>query len=227
VKHLASLNKYFLKYKWRISAGIFFVICANALNVCTPLITGQAVDIISDNLKQLSNTKVAPSSAQLEAISRDVLWLFIKYLVVALLAGGFTFLMRQMIIVVSRLIEFDLKNEIYEHYQNLDLAFYRRNNTGDLMNRITEDVSRVRMYIGPAIMYAVNLFFTIVFVVSVMLWKDRELTLYVLIPLPVLSLIIYFLNERIEGASTKIQAKLSDLTTDAQETYSGIRVVQA
>jgi ATP-binding cassette subfamily B protein len=155
------------------------------------------------------------------------MWLFLKYLLVALLAGGFTFLMRQTIIVVSRLIEFDMKNEIYDHYQKLDLAFYRRNNTGDLMNRITEDVSRVRMYIGPAIMYSVNLFFTIVFAITAMLTRDKELTLYVLIPLPVLSFLIYFLNEKIESASTKIQSKLSDLTTDAQETYSGIRVVQA
>ncbi|HLP19332.1 MAG TPA: ABC transporter ATP-binding protein, partial [Chitinophagales bacterium] len=145
----------------------------------------------------------------------------------ALMAGAFTFLMRQMIIVVSRLIEFDMKNEIYDHYQQLDLAFYRKNNTGDLMNRITEDVSRVRMYIGPAIMYTVNLFFTIVFAVSFMLYMDKELTLYVLIPLPILSVLIYFVNEKIEAASTKIQAKLSDLTTNAQETYSGIRVVQA
>ena len=132
-----------------------------------------------------------------------------------------------MIIVVSRLIEFDLKNEIYDHYQQLDLAFYRKNNTGDLMNRITEDVSRVRMYIGPAIMYATNLFFTIVFAITAMLYLDKELTLYVLIPLPVLSFIIYFVNEKIEAASTTIQAKLSDLTSNAQETYSGIRVVQA
>jgi len=223
VKQLAVLNKYFLKYKWRIGAGILFVICANALNVSTPYITGQAVTLIAKNLEALTQT----GHATINSVTKDVMFLFVKYLFVALLAGGFTFLMRQMIIVVSRLIEFDMKNEIYDHYQKLDLAFYRKNNTGDLMNRITEDVSRVRMYIGPAIMYAVNLFFTIVFAVSAMLYLDKELTLYVLIPLPVLSLLIYFVNEKIEKASTVIQAKLSDLTTDAQETYSGIRVVQA
>lgn len=225
MKHLATLNKYFAKYKWRLGAGIFFVIAANALNVCTPYITGQAVTLISKSVENYNHG--GATAATTGVLGKDIMWLFLKYLAVALLAGTFTFLMRQMIIVVSRLIEFDMKNEIYDHYQNLDLAFYRKNNTGDLMNRITEDVSRVRMYIGPAIMYAVNLFFTIFFAVSVMLYMDKELTLYVLIPLPILSLIIYFVNEKIEKTSTVIQAKLSDLTTNAQETYSGIRVVQA
>lgn len=226
MKHLAALNKYFIKYKWRILSGILFVVCANVLNVYTPLITGHAVTLISKNLKEFTTNGHTTLSIQ-TTVTKDVLFLFFKYLCVALLAGAFTFLMRQMIIVVSRLIEFDMKNEIYDHYQKLDLAFYRKNNTGDLMNRITEDVSRVRMYIGPAIMYTVNLFFTILFAVSAMLYLDRELTLYVLIPLPILSVLIYFVNEKIEKASTTIQAKLSDLTTNAQETYSGIRVVQA
>ncbi len=226
MKHLAALNKYFIKYKWRILSGILFVVCANVLNVYTPLITGHAVTLISKNLKEFTTNGHTTLSIQ-TTVTKDVLFLFFKYLCVALLAGAFTFLMRQMIIVVSRLIEFDMKNEIYDHYQKLDLAFYRKNNTGDLMNRITEDVSRVRMYIGPAIMYTVNLFFTILFAVSAMLYLDKELTLYVLIPLPILSVLIYFVNEKIEKASTTIQAKLSDLTTNAQETYSGIRVVQA
>ncbi|MFN8286478.1 MAG: ABC transporter ATP-binding protein [Chitinophagales bacterium] len=226
MKELAYLNKYFAKYKWRILAGIFFVICANALNVINPLITGQAVDLIAGTLKEVNNKHELAEKVR-EGLGVQVFWLFLKYLAVALLAGGFTFLMRQMIIVVSRLIEYDMKNEIYNHYQELDLAFYRRNNTGDLMNRITEDVSRVRMYVGPALMYAVNLLFTIILVTGSMLAKDRTLTFYVLIPLPLLSFLIYYLNEKIEKTSTGIQAKLSDLTTDAQETYSGIRVVQA
>lgn len=226
MKHLVALNKYFLKYKWRLLAGITFVICANALNTYTPHITGQAVTLIARSIEQL-DTNGPTATLSEETIAHDILLLFLKYLAVALLAGGFTFLMRQMIIVVSRLIEYDMKNEIYDHYQQLDLAFYRKNNTGDLMNRITEDVSRVRMYIGPAIMYSVNLFFTIIFAVRAMLAADKELTIYVLIPLPILSVLIYYVNEKIETASTKIQAKLSDLTTDAQETYSGIRVVQA
>ncbi len=226
MKHLAYLNKYFAKYKWRILAGMFFVVCANALSVYNPIITGEAVDLIADNISQISSTQQFIDAAQTK-IGWQVFFLFLKYLTVALLAGGFTFFMRQTIIVVSRLIEFDMKNEIYGHYQALDLAFYRRNNTGDLMNRITEDVSRVRMYVGPAIMYSVNLFFTIVFSIASMFILSPSLTLYVLIPLPVLSFIIYYVNEKVERASDRIQSKLSDITTNAQETYSGIRVVQA
>lgn len=202
------------------------MVSANLLNAYTPKITGEAVNLISDTLKSTSGA-VNISEALHSSVTQMVFMLFLKYLIVALAAGGFTFLMRQSIIVMSRLIEYDLKNDIYDHYQKLDLAFYRKNNTGDLMSRITEDVSRVRMYIGPAIMYSVNLFFTIVFAVTFMLNIDAKLTMYVLIPLPVLSLIIYFVNEKIERASTHIQAKLSDLTTNAQETFSGIRVVQA
>lgn len=226
MKELAALNKYFVKYKWRILAGIFFVIAANFLSVINPLITGDAVDLIA---KSLGDVKTGHQLAVTVggSLGQQVLWLFVKYLSVALLAGAFTFLMRQSIIVVSRLIEYSLKEDIYDQYQKLDLAFYRKSNTGDLMNRITEDVSRVRMYAGPAIMYSVNLFFTTLFVIISMLRINPTLTMYVLIPLPVLSIIIYLVNVQIEKSSTKIQEKLSTLTTDAQETYSGIRVVQA
>lgn len=226
MKELASLNKYFVRYKWRIAAGIFFVICANFLSAINPLITGDAVDLIANSLKNIKTGNELVTSIQ-DGLGQQVLWLFLKYLAVALLAGGFTFLMRQTIIVVSRLIEYSLKEDLYDQYQKLDLAFYRKNNTGDLMNRITEDVSRVRMYAGPAIMYSVNLFFTILFVTASMFAINAKLTLYVLIPLPVLSVLIYFINEQIEKSSTVIQEKLSTLTVDAQETYSGIRVVQA
>lgn len=226
MKHLAALNKYFVRYKWRILSGILFVICANALSVYNPIITKDAVDLIARHLKDVRSSQELADAMRTQ-IGWQVFYLFLKYLLVALLAGGFTFLMRQTIIVVSRKIEFDLKNDIYEHYQKLDLAFYRRNNTGDLMNRITEDVSRVRMYMGPAIMYSVNLIFTILFALISMLLINPELTMWVLIPLPVLSFIIYYVNELVEKASTEIQAKLSELTTNAQETYSGIRVVQA
>lgn len=226
MKELWHLKKYFSKYKWRVLGGVLFVICANALNSLTPLITGSAVSLISKTLEQASTSDELRETLK-NSIGKDVFILFLKYLAVALLAGGFTFLMRQSIIVVSRLMEYDLKAEIYDHYQQLDLAFYRKNNTGDLMNRITEDVSRVRMFIGPAVMYSINLFFTIFFCITYMLSLDKQLTLYVLIPLPFLSFLIYFLNEKIESSSTHIQAKLSDLTTNAQETFSGIRVVQA
>jgi ATP-binding cassette subfamily B protein len=226
VKHLAYLNKYFSRYKWRILAGIFFVICANSLNTYVPDIVQKAVDEIVGNFKNIQSPGQISDDLR-RKLAHDVFLFFLEYLGIALLAGGFTFLMRQMIIVVSRKIEFDLKNDIYNHYQKLDLAFYRRNNTGDLMNRITEDVSRVRMYAGPAIMYSVNLFFTILFVTTRMFMKNPHVALFVLIPLPILSFVIYYVNELVEKASTAIQSKLSDLTTDAQETYSGIRVVQA
>ncbi len=226
MKELAYLNKYFVKYKWRIGAGIFFVICANLLSVINPLIVGDAVNLIANSLKEVKTGHQLAVTVS-GSLGQQVLWLFVKYLIVALLAGGFTFLMRQSIIVVSRLIEYNLKEDLYDQYQKLDLAFYRKNNTGDLMNRITEDVSRVRMYAGPAIMYSVNLFFTTLFVIVAMLGINPTLTMYVLIPLPVLSIIIYFVNEQIDKSSTVIQEKLSTLTVDAQETYSGIRVVQA
>lgn len=226
MKQLAYLNKYFLRYKWKILAGIFFVICANGLNAFIPDIVQLAVDNTVDNITQIRSA--ATQTEELKTnLAKSIFYFFLLYLGVSLLAGMFTFFQRQMIIVVSRLIEFDLKNDIYDHYQKVDLAFYRSNNTGDLMSRITEDVSRVRMYAGPAIMYSVNFFFTILFITTRMFTKDAELALYALIPLPVLSVIIYYVNEKVEKASSQIQAKLSDMTTNAQETYSGIRVVQA
>lgn len=225
IKELATLNKYFVKHKWRLLGGIFFVICANALQTYNPMQTREAVNLLSDYLK---NTKPGTGIDHIvrSDVSLQVLKIFILYFAVALLSGAFTFLMRQSIIVVSRMIEFDMKNDLYAHYQKLDLAFYRRNSTGDLMNRITEDVSRVRMYVGPAIMYAVNLFFSIVFVIIAMFSINKTVALYVLIPLPILSLLIHYINNKIDKAGTKVQEKLSDLTVDAQETYSGIRVVQ-
>ncbi|MCS6935013.1 MAG: ABC transporter transmembrane domain-containing protein, partial [Chitinophagales bacterium] len=222
----APLKKYLWKYRWRLLAGVFFVISANALNSYTPIITGSAVNLISQKITQAAQ-QTLPNGASTISVGKEIVMLFLKYLLVALLAGGFTFMMRQTIIVVSRRIECDMKADIYDHYQRLDLAFYRKNNTGDLMNRITEDVSRVRMFIGPAVMYGVNLLFSIIFCVSYMLMLNKTLTLYVLIPLPVLAFLIYYLNDKIESAGSRIQAKLSDLTTFAQETYSGIRVVQA
>jgi len=228
LKHLLTLNKYFGHYKLRVFGGILFVILSNAFRTYNPRIVGEAIDSVAGFLKQAQLPGGDAISGALDTgLGKQLFIFFCIYMGVALMEGLFTFLMRQTIIVVSRLIEFDLKNDVYQHYQQLDTAFYKRNNTGDLMNRITEDVSRVRMYVGPAIMYSVNLFFTITFAVVAMLSINPKLTLYVLIPLPVLSFIIYYVNKLIEKVSTEIQAKLSDLTTQAQENYSGIRVVQA
>ncbi len=151
----------------------------------------------------------------------------ITLLVLAIIGGIFMFFMRQTIIVMSRHIEFDQKNEIYQHYQQLDTSFYKRHSTGDLMSRMAEDVSRVRMYTGPAIMYLVNLVATIGFSLYFMIRKDALLTLYVLAPLPILAVTIYMVNNLIHRKSERIQALLSNLTTNAQESYSGIRVIKS
>src|SRR5690606_29053914 len=148
-------------------------------------------------------------------------------LLMALLRGFFLFLIRQTIIAMSRFIEYDLKNDIFEHYQNLPLSFYRGNSTGDLMARITEDVSRVRMYLGPAIMYGMNLIILFPLVIGYMLTVNIPLTLYSLLPLPILSLSIYIVNNMINERSEKIQRSLSSLSTFVQEAFSGIRVLKA
>lgn len=227
LKHLFALNKYFARHKLRVFAGILFVILSNAFRTYNPTIIGRAIDKVVAFLQQNQNGSNVLNTALESELGKSLLIFFIIYIAVALSEGAFTFLMRQTIIVVSRYIEFDLKNDLYRHYQSLDTAFYRQNNTGDLMNRITEDVSRVRMYVGPAIMYSVNLFFTITFAIWAMININLSLTLLVLIPLPLLSFLIYYINNKIEQASTKIQEQLSDITSQAQESYSGIRVVQA
>jgi len=152
---------------------------------------------------------------------------FLIYLATALISGVFTFFMRQEIIVVSRWIEYDLKNEIYQHYQSLETAFYKKNTTGDLMNRATEDVSQVRMYLGPALMYLLNVFFLFIFVIYAMLSINWQLTLWVLLPMPILTISIFYVNNIINERSTEIQRQLSVLTSNAQEYYSGIRVLKS
>jgi ATP-binding cassette subfamily B protein len=241
LKHLKSLYKYFWKYRIRLSIGIAFVFLSNYFNVLSPQVTGFVIDFVEKSLKlpdyhpsktppdydilvQKFIHKVENSNYSLASI---VALCGITILVLALLRGFFLFLMRQTIIVMSRHIEFDQKNEIYRHYQRLDTAFFKSHNTGDLMNRISEDVSRVRMFTGPAIMYLANLIAVISLSVFFMLKRNVELTLYVLAPLPLLAITIYFVNNIINKRSEKIQALLSDLTTNAQESYSGIRVIKS
>ncbi|MCE3281120.1 MAG: ABC-type multidrug transport system, ATPase and permease component [Bacteroidetes bacterium] len=215
---LKHINKYFFKYRWRLGLGILFVSISNAFGVFSVTYIGGAIDYVNSFLK---NPGVVSDPY-------DELFVFgLKIIGMALLSGFFLYLTRQTIIVMSRLIEYDLKNEIYDHYQRLDIAFYKRNNTGDLMNRITEDVSRVRMYIGPAIMYIVNTFITFILCIIVMIDTDVKLTAYVLLPLPLLAITIYFVSDTINKKSTKVQEKLSDITTMAQEAFSGIRVLKA
>jgi ATP-binding cassette, subfamily B, multidrug efflux pump len=218
LKSLKYLNKYFFKYKLRLSLGIVFIALSNIAGVYPAVLVRKAIDYIALALEQQIPENV---------FIRQLLIFVALIIGIALLSGFFMFLMRQTIIVMSRLIEYDLKNEIYEHYQKLDHTFYKRNNTGDLMNRISEDVSRVRMYIGPAIMYLVNTLVTVATVIFFMTHVNLELTLYVLAPLPVLSIAIYYVSNVIHTRSTFVQQQLSKLSTFSQETFSGIRILKA
>ncbi len=245
MKHLSAVNKYFWKYKKRLVLGILFILLSNYFRILSPQVSGYVIDRVTQLIQQQNAT--APVLTNLDGKSYNALIQYlihsvqvyevsfssmvvfsgITLLVLALLGGLFMFLMRQTIIVMSRLIEFDQKNEVYNHYQQLDIGFYKVNSTGDLMNRIAEDISRVRMYTGPAIMYIINLSATIGFSVYFMWQQNAELTCYVLAPLPILALIIYVVNTKIHKKSTIIQGLLSDLTTTAQESYSGIRVIKS
>lgn len=238
MKHLSALNKYFWKYRYRFLAGMVFVVVSNYFSVLAPLVTKYVVNKLMAHLSgaaQATKTSAVPDPLATALIQKIDHWNFsnvvalcgITLLVLAFLRGLFMFFMRQTLIVMSRHIEFDQKNEVYQHYQRLDTAFYRVHSTGDLMNRITEDVSRVRMFTGPAIMYLVNLLALISMSVYFMLKENVTLTLYTLAPLPLLAVTIYFVNTIIHKKSERIQALLSDLTTNAQQSYSGIRVIKS
>lgn len=228
MKNLGSLNKYFVRYKWRLLLGLLFVSISNLFAVIPPVVVRNVLDQVQQNIDtyhMLDNTRL--SGDMKSYIFQLVLWNGILLLGLALLRGIFMFLMRQTIIVMSRLIEYDQKNEIYQHYQELHTHFYKTHFTGDLMNRISEDVSRVRMYTGPAIMYSTNLIVLTIMCVWGMLRVNPMLTLYVVIPLPILALSIYIVNRLIFKKSEHIQAQLSNLTTTAQESYSGVRVIKS
>lgn len=228
MKELAHLNKYLVKYKHYLIFGTVFIIIANFFSIIPAVFVRYAFDLLQRNYdvyKLFEGFDLQSDTYELFAGS--ILIIGILILVAALLRGLFMFLMRQTIIVMSRHIEYDLKNEVYAHYQTLPLSFYRRNNTGDLMNRISEDVSRVRMYLGPAIMYGINLLTLFLMVIPFMFSINYSLTLYSLLPLPILSVSIYFVNNIINKRSEEIQKSLSGLSTFVQESFSGIRVVKA
>ncbi len=241
MKHLRALGKYFWKYRVRLGAGILFVVLSNYFNVLSPQLMRFIINYV-DNALSLTKTatvndnndgydilvsKVIHWIDQERSVGQVVIIASLIILLLALLRSFFMFLMRQTIIVMSRHIEYDQKNEVYTKYQSLDSLFFKRHNIGDLMNRIAEDVSRVRIFTGPAIMYIVNLVSVIALSVFFMLKSSKELTLYVLLPLPALAVIIYFVNSTIHKKSERIQEALSDLTTNAQESYSGIRVIKS
>ena len=228
MKHLRFLNKYFLKYKWWIIPGILFVIISNIFAVIPAQVIGHAFNLIIENIQVYTLF----SGFNRQAIIYDIFSYSLFYfgalvILLYMLRGLFLFFMRQTLILMSRHIEFDMKNEIYAHYQELSLGFYRKNNTGDLMNRATEDVNRVRMYVGPAIMYAINTIVLFLLIISYMYSVNATLATYSLLPLPLLFVTIYFVNTLINKKSEKIQEQLSTLSSFVQERFSGIRVIKS
>ncbi len=228
MKELAHLNKYFWKYKFYLILGVFFVAFNNVAGVYPPRIIRYAFDLVKENIVYYRLFGGFELQSNFYDFFSYALVVFgIVVLLLAVFKGIFLFFMRQTIIVMSRLIEYDLKNEIYEQYQKLSMAFYKRNQTGDLMSRVSEDVSRVRMYVGPAIMYGINLTVLSTMVITAMVSVNPRLTLYVLMPLPLLAISIYYVNTIINRRSEDIQKQLSELTSIAQESYSGIRVLKS
>ncbi len=228
MKSLAHLNKYLWQYKWYLVLGTLFTIISNLFGIIPAQVVRHALDLVQENLDQYALFKGFKSQEQIyERFAQAILVYGLLILAMALLKGFFLFLVRQTLIVMSRHIEYELKNEIYAHYQSLPLQFYRRNNTGDLMARISEDVSKVRMYLGPSLMYGLNLVTLFVMVIAYMLSVSPKLTLFVLLPLPVLSVSIFYVSTLVNKRSEAIQRDLSQLSTAAQEAFSGIRVLKA
>lgn len=217
MKSLRYINKYFLKYKWRFLLGILFTVISNYFGVQMPAYFSASINQFQ---YQINNPT-----------SENVLWLALElggiYMGLSLLKGFFLFLMRQTIIVMSRYIEFDLKKEIYDQYQALDQRFYKQNATGDLMNRISEDVGLVRMYAGPGMMYTINLVVSFMLIVGKMISISPSLTLYVLLPLPIMSILIYKVSSTMNRMSLEVQKEQSFLSTLAQESFAGIRIIKA
>jgi len=241
MKSLQYLNKYLWKYRYQLILGVVFIGISNVFAIYPPQIVSEAIDAVANSaeIQEIVGDEELPT--KVNATKDTLLTPYIKdlalktklivfaalVLLMALLKGVFTFFMRQTIIIMSRLVEYNLKNEIYEHYQVLSMSFYKKNNTGDIMNRISEDVSRVRMYLGPGIMYTLNLILLFAMVIPVMLSKSVELTLYALTPLPILSILIYIISSKINKKSEATQRQLSLLSTFSQESFSGIRIIKS
>ena len=208
--------------------GVFFIICANWFNLYPAQIFRNAIDIVVETINSYKIFEGSKLQSEIYTNLAKALLLFAALLfAVALIKGVFTFFMRYTIIMVSRFIEFDLKNEIYNHYQKLDISFYKENKTGDIMNRIGDDVSKVRMYLGPSIMYLINLIVLFALVITTMININPELSLYILLPLPFLSVTIYYVSRLINIKSERVQKQLSKLFNLSQETFAGIRVIKA
>ena len=223
MKALLHLNKYFWKYRYRLILGLIFIFISNIFGLYPPIYIGELFNIISDALNEISYSDNQDQSL----IKNQLTYYVFLVLTFAMCKGLFMFFMRQTIIVMSRMIEYDLKNEIYNHYQKLSLSFYKRNKTGDLMNRISEDVSRVRMFLGPAILYSTNLIISIALIIPKMASTSPKLTLYALSPLPILVITIYKVSSVMNIKSEIVQKQLSKLSSISQETFSGIRVIKS
>lgn len=220
MKYLWSLNRFFVKYKWRFVLGILFVMLMNYFRIVQPQLIGKALDLVVEELKNPGANSAAVLGPKLVKFALVVFGC-------AVLMGLFMYFMRQTIIVMSRLIEYDMRKEVFDHYSLLDQTFYRKQTTGDLMSRISEDVNKVRMYLGPGVLYTIDLGALIILVVASMVKVDLTLSLLTLLPLPFLSISIYYVSTIINKRSTKIQQQLSKLTSIAQEVYSGIRIVKS
>lgn len=228
MKSLKYLNKFLWKYRYRLLLGIIFIIISNIFAIYPAQFVREAFDSAREGLKAYHalGTETAKASLKTELVHGALIFGGL-ILLMAVLKGFFTFLTRQTVIMVSRFIEYDLKNDVFNHYQALSPTFYKKNNTGDIMNRISEDVTKVRMYLGPGIMYTINLLVLFTLIIITMVNINLKLTLYVLIPLPVLSLIIYWVSSKINRKSEEVQRQQSFLSTFAQETFSGIRIIKS
>ncbi|MEM9391686.1 MAG: ABC transporter ATP-binding protein, partial [Bacteroidota bacterium] len=228
MKELSYLNKYLVKYKYHLFLGLVFIIISNVFQIIPAPVVRYAINLITDNIEVYNSFQELDLKENIYAIFTSSILIYAGLiLLMALMRGLFLFMVRQTIIVMSRLVEYDLKNEIYAHYQSLPLSFYRRNNTGDILNRISEDVSKVRMYLGPSIMYGLNMVTLFALLIPYMLSINVTLTLYALIPLPILSISIYYVNNIINKRSEEIQKSQSGLSTFVQEAFSGIRVLKS
>ncbi|EFK58592.1 ABC transporter ATP-binding protein [Sphingobacterium spiritivorum] len=227
MKELAYLNKYFYKYRWKLIPGTLFVIISNYFGILPAKVIRVAFDLVKENIDLFRLYEgFDRQEIVYQVFGSSLLFFGCIVLILAILRGIFLFMMRQTLILTSRHIEYDLKNEIYQHYQKLDFAFFRRNNTGDLMNRATEDVNQVRNYLGPGIMYAINTIVLSIMIIYAMYDVNPTLATYSLLPIPVLSAIILVINKVINRRSERIQRQLSQLSSFVQETFSGIRVIK-
>ena len=227
MKHLFTLNRYFVRYKWHLLLGILFVTGSNYFGILIPQKIREALDLVQASIWDVKNAEGTVKNSLRNGLEDKLLHFGLIVTGFVILKGILMYYMRQTIIVMSRLIEYDMRKEVYRHLQTLDQSYYRSHQTGDIMARISEDVSKVRNYLGPGILYGINLVSLFIMTIYVMLQVDVTLTLFTLLPLPILSISIYYVSNLINKKSSRIQQQLSVLTNTAQETYSGIRVVKS